>query len=1854
MEEKIITLPVNPETFEYQEYETQDVNLITLIELDTAFSESSDYIEYHVYNINKELIYPLSSDSSYTLYNIKQGDILVNPSADLIQAGFNQGSYFVNYSFYRERCNTNSQNRLYISEISSDRTELRLDTNTNINDFSGSINDFIEYREEQNYFVDFYLNFGNNKTVIANNIELDDDEEESTILIKLYEPLPEEFDIKSQLWIVEELNTSQAYKVEFPEEIIEVRDYEFIKGPNYNIKVIQEVGEASETVSFSTLLSTPQTSSLQQLNSLLSDKGININVDYEKFEDFVKFSSALTRLENFYYKVKVIENTQNKLDQFINPTSGATTATSAFSASKASLETTINSTIENFDGYEYFLYFNSGSKFSWPKSTSTIPYKLHTTGSTDVINWLGSANESLSTYGGVALSASNYDEINLDRLHDTIPEYLVEDSNNQNYELFIDMIAQHFDNIWLYTKDVTNRFNADNRLDYGISKDLVADAIREFGIKVYQNNYGTEDLFAAFLGITPSGSSFPISNITGSSPQEGQEIVTTQISGSNDIIPLNDVNSRIYKKLYHNLPFLLKSKGTMKGVKALLSILGIPSTILDIKEFGGRIKESTVYDQPEEIFNRKLKMDGLGNGRIITEFVLNSKWGSTNNVPANVMFRFQTQEVKSSGTYVPPTQSLFELDGNSILTLEYNSGSLASGSYSGSIPSPTYQYGSLKLQPAGITGSSTSISAPFFDGGWWSVMVNYTHGAPSTYTLYAANKSSDYQLTQQVGFNATASIVNSPTNWINSTAALFGWRIGGSDKLYLTGSLQEIRYYTKNLSEKTFHDYVLNPSSIQGTTTNSAPEELAFRGSLGGELFTSSISIHPKSSGIWATTSSFASQNAFNISSSNYIPNVETVSKNQVPSGIRTSKASKIQVVSSAISTGDTLSTYRSIQQDSSLTSKDPDVKYVETTLSPQSQIDKDIISQIGYFNLGDYIGDVREMDKTGDNYPDLDRLRNSYFEKYTKSYDLVDFVRLVNFFDNSLFKMIENFSPSDVSLTSGVVVKQHLLERNRIKRVIPTTENITYSGSTGQIESLGGGTGGSFERFQTSGSQYYLTQSWSEVVQTLDGPLNKVKNDQSEFYTGEFGNQFGTDVSTLETNVRGVDCSRFLNPKYSSAFTISPVFLTTSNYSKEEFLSDSLSPVEGVAWLWVGDTGVEWIKISNTSKDGSDITSFLGELTQLSLNLTNPKDQSGTTQDSGVYTWTLENTVVKSKFTSYKVKSVRPYNVVGADNSIQTNFNFSVTGDMIWHASSSGTPANPVLATGVEASTPQGYFPSTTSYPTEQYFRGWNGALYLEDYNDYIDTRGTKTGNFQGFNVGAKEISRADNLRWEDVENTLSTLPWFMIGKAGFRTQTLFADLNGQSVRPIKLVAIKIITNPIENACGYMLALSNVGGASNTNFIAVRHDTNADKFTEKDGVLVIEDKTDSPNSATGTDILFEETPIFGFNDSRYQWHEKSIIQAGAPLISLPTVSDQNRNQFPIEASSIENGKQAFLTYGFEPGKFDNIKYCAGVFDSTGNLATWNVNTKYGSIGIGNSRYVTSTFNHNHLVNDESTGTINTNIHSPLSLDNIIITEFGTKREGNISPSVPPPSKPFSETFTTARNKVYAPSEGNTSLSKLQEDIYLSKFTVSQNSNGEIWTYNLYLHGKNNPPPAGIYTIRITRRYNGVSFPIGTHPYGGTAGVQLLTNEYDYDWKLTIPSVSYDTMILSKQPYVWSSINEDGNWRSSNRFITNADYNKDIASVLYQNTALHYNTSTNQIEYTGIWYKAVDTKIKSSTPNLNERGGGLIPNSPNPSSFLIPSWVYNPQHVQGEGDRFTTAPPSNGDGYEIVITDYEP
>ena len=152
------------------------------------------------------------------------------------------------------------------------------------------------------------------------------------------------------------------------------------------------------------------------------------------------------------------------------------------------------------------------------------------------------------------------------------------------------------------------------------------------------------------------------------------------------------------------------------------------------------------------------------------------------------------------------------------------------------------------------------------------------------------------------------------------------------------------------------------------------------------------------------------------------------------------------------IPSGSTLSPYRSIQQESFPSGSNPSINYLEVAFSPQDQINDDIIAQIGDFNLGEYIGDPRQISESKSSYPQLDALRDAYFEKYISSYDLNDFIRLIKFFDNSLFKMIEDFTPARTTLSSGVVVKQNLLERNVQPPPSMSYGNETYSGSVKRL----------------------------------------------------------------------------------------------------------------------------------------------------------------------------------------------------------------------------------------------------------------------------------------------------------------------------------------------------------------------------------------------------------------------------------------------------------------------------------------------------------------------------------------------------------------------------------------------------------------------------------------------------------------------------------------------------------------------------------------------------------------------------------------------------------------------------------
>jgi hypothetical protein len=626
---------IDIQDFISQTYEGADISLLSQFEIDNIFTSNS-YIEYFIYDNNKNL---LSTDYSFTEYTVLNdgqssgnnnnlSQIEINPEQSLINFGYDQGEYITYFNILNKQVGSELQ-QLYIAEISSDRTEIRLDSTslTNI-DIVEQTNNFIQERDNNSYFLDFYINFGDNQLYIANNISLDNqDPTNPTILIKLYEPLSDEFDLNSTLWVVTFVEEPIAYKVTFEDTPIIFIDTVSIGGPNFNLDVKDQVNNSSLELSYADLVLTSLTSSTNQLNSLLEGKEIDINVDYTDFNNFIHFSSAKARTENFYYKISLIEQYSSSIALIDSQITGSTSSSISVSSSKAIYESKINNIITNFDGYDYYLYYYSGSS-AWPKTNTSPPYQLESTNSNAVLTWLGSDNEFSSVYGGILLSASLYDNLNQNNLFYAIPEYLREDPANDPYQLFIEMVGQHYDNIWIYYKDVTQKYNADNRLENGISKDIVADAIRDFGIKLYQNNFSNEDLYTAFLGLTPEGGLFPFPNITGSLPTpSGYEYIDTKISASNDYLPLDDVNKSLYKRIYHNLPYLLQTKGTLPGLRALITSYGIPDTILRIKEYGGKDKINTNdWDYWQNEFNYAYKQNG--DNFISSSFVLNSSVGS--------------------------------------------------------------------------------------------------------------------------------------------------------------------------------------------------------------------------------------------------------------------------------------------------------------------------------------------------------------------------------------------------------------------------------------------------------------------------------------------------------------------------------------------------------------------------------------------------------------------------------------------------------------------------------------------------------------------------------------------------------------------------------------------------------------------------------------------------------------------------------------------------------------------------------------------------------------------------------------------------------------------------------------------------------------------------------------------------------------------------------------------------------------------------------------------------------------------------------------------------------------------------
>ena len=1126
-------------------YDTIDSSLIASKDFIRNFGLTEDYVEAHLYSNDGRLL-----DSNYNFKDYKipaslQGtDITVtdqltfSPGQYVEKLGYVVGTYRVEFNVLRKKIFNTNLPLFFIKQVSSDRTEILISSNdiSSSDIESGTLN-FINEMQTSAYYKDFLLNFGSNKLVNAVNIALDKNTEPYNILVKLYQPLPAEFGEKSSFSFAEEISTPIVYEVEiFPK--IQEDPIPMLRSANFDINVDQNSVKPSDYHNINELLSNDSLTSYQKLMNSLNNKGVQINVDYSEYSNFIHFSSVKQRLLNFYYKIQTIENYNTDIANIKNIPNYNVSVNS--SQSVYSIQNSIDNIIAKFDGYDYYLYYDSGSS-SWPKSNSIPPYTLYNSTSSQVINWLGTDDYNSTLYGGQLESASFYDKNNPNNLVYTIPEFIYEDVTNEQYVLFLEMTGQHFDNIWLYIKSITDQHNASSDINKGISKDLVYYALRSLGIKLY-NSKSNDNIFNYLIGTSVSGSYVP----SGSAQD-------TLVSASSITVAGQDIQKETLKRIYHNLPLLLKSKGTARGIRALISTYGIPSTILDVTELGGSDKAAETIELTYDRFSYALYNSGsYTQVGWFPQYDYSTSTYNT-NVPDTIELRFKP----TKDTYYS-TQSLIELvpTGSSVRNLSVT---INADTVKG------FPYSIVTTTVSGSNGpAKANLSLPLYhtssngDNIWWNLMVTRRNttdlsnsGSAQYYDTFVKDR-----IGTRIGHQASSSIfisssisssyvynqyvapsyfyvVSSSYNyaWSNYSQDLF---VGGQDpSTNFIGELQELRLWYTPVSEYTFNFHVLNPESIQGNDSGSYFSPLDYRFALGNDLYTYNHYLEPSSISVDTNyklrlsapniaehTASFI--NFYN--SNSYVTNEEIYAANAPNSVYSNSVNQKVRIVNNYI-TGSVLSPFMRMEDKNEIYVT-KDLNFVDASFSPQNEINKDIIAEFGNtIDLDELIGNPKDAYET--TYKDLDSLKKQYFAKFIDKYNLKDFVRLIQFFDNSLFKMIEDFVPARTNLQTGLTIKSHILERSKAKVAHASiTSNYNYheaeitgSSITGDsIYSSGLGDGRDFYTGELKNSFINVHTDFEEKM------YNKYIHFTSSLDTNKFEH---SDFNTMLNNVSSSQISK-------------------------------------------------------------------------------------------------------------------------------------------------------------------------------------------------------------------------------------------------------------------------------------------------------------------------------------------------------------------------------------------------------------------------------------------------------------------------------------------------------------------------------------------------------------------------------------------------------------------------------------------------------------------------------------------------------------------------------------------------------
>lgn len=973
-------------------------------------SYSNSKIEFSVYDGDKNLQYWNRNEDFLAVGSDFQVDVRRHIEEANIPDGAN---YILRYNLFNEVIGGPNKDGVYIKSISTDRTEVRI----RIHPEAPNQKYFNETFASKPDPLKYVGNFGNNKYQhILNwgsiarrktngNLKFDGNGNPSLkeVIIRFEDPISENIEVGENFWIDFEIGRPYFDRFEISRSEPEPTGNS-LAGPNFGVDFEKKKTKESGFETFEELAQGKgfQTSQNFIKSRISTSEAVELNIDFTEFDNFIQYSSAEERIRNFRYKIKNIHQKVLKINDAKEQSAGI----------GKRLKQDVESIIGSFDAYEQWLFRDEKG---YPKNQNGGLKRAVKPERKDFDD-AGKYQKSLQEWEEVRdwfeeklTEASKYDDSNDSALRKNIPEFVRENKENEDFILFVDMIAHWFDMNWIYIKHMqylTEGSESPHEPET-LSADLSNVVAESFGFETY-NGFNAEDFFDKIFDSDKIDSLFKDADLTFSSTKE-------VVDGTIDLTRYQ-AQQQVWRRLLQNVMHFYKTKSTPSSIRTLTNILGIPPGSLVVRESGGT---SPDFDQKTQL-DEKTRYISLFSSQSVR-----FPWNNFEKNPKSVEVRFRTN--------FEGARSLKVLEVENVVEVRMVKSGLNTDQ--GRIIFDVFN-------PDGTTATVKSEEFAFYNGEWTNILVQVREASEFADLIIQqrspfGNKRFEEQLSVKVNSQTDFSFQTSSNLHIGgrSSGRIFDEGIpfiGDFDQVNIWNGLLTKSQFDKHTFAPKNYDYKNRESislNFSGEVQQTVPQSTEdFRGKLifrtdfdenlnNPSKVSNKVTENEKEGEVFGSGAKYEEYTRTNFFSPSQVGNTSFI-KNKT----RTKERSEENI--NLFPDRSTKGKFRDVVSG--------DSEQLGIYFSPNTFANRDVISEMGIESINKVLGNP--ADQFREDYFTLDTLRYLYWQKFDEPVEVQKYIRYVDQFYDALFDHIEKTIPARAAESTGVVIEPSILERDRHK----------------------------------------------------------------------------------------------------------------------------------------------------------------------------------------------------------------------------------------------------------------------------------------------------------------------------------------------------------------------------------------------------------------------------------------------------------------------------------------------------------------------------------------------------------------------------------------------------------------------------------------------------------------------------------------------------------------------------------------------------------------------------------------------------------------------------------------------------